>query len=195
MPKRNRVSALGSIHAVPQRGSWMGNRGQLHRPDGTLKTFSQGKRWIICELEFRGIRREVMSPGKYTELFFLDEATAFAAGHRPCNECRRESAQSFLKLSGFKNLSGLDEQLHSERMQHEEMIEDFRTLPNGACVLDNNVEIRVVWKGELWKWSFDGYSDPISEHPEPVRLQTPSTTVEVLRSGYPVQVHPSLHRS
>src|SRR5579872_7606058 len=86
MPKRNRVTPFGEIIATPERGLFMGNRGMLHDDEGRIKRPWLLKRWIVCELEFRGRKREVMSPGRYTELFFLDEATAFAAGHRPCAE-------------------------------------------------------------------------------------------------------------
>jgi len=88
MPLPNRVDPFGAIFADPARGLWMGNRGRLHDGGRTILRAWQVRRWIICRLEFRGRRRDVMSPRTWTELFFLDEATAFAAGHRPCGECR-----------------------------------------------------------------------------------------------------------
>src|ERR1700693_4875242 len=97
MPKRNRVTPFGEIIATPERGTFMGNRGVLHDDKGRLQRGWQVKRWIVCVLEFRDRRRTVMTPGRYTELFFLDEATALAAGHRPCAECRHERFIAFCK--------------------------------------------------------------------------------------------------
>ena len=88
MPRQNRVTPFGDIIATPERGTFLGNRGILHDAEGRIKRAWQGKRWIVCVLEFRGRKRTVMTPNSYTELFFLDEATALAAGHRPCAECR-----------------------------------------------------------------------------------------------------------
>src|SRR5271154_6206734 len=88
MPRQNRVNPLGEIIATSERGTFMGNRGVLHDDEGRIRRKWQGKRWLVCVLEFRGRKLKVMTPGRYTELFFLDEATALAAGHRPCAECR-----------------------------------------------------------------------------------------------------------
>jgi hypothetical protein len=88
VPRQNRVTPFGEVVAVPERGSFMGERGVLHDDEGRIRRAWQLKRWIVCVLEFRGRKRRVMTPGRYTELFFLDEATALAAGHRPCAECR-----------------------------------------------------------------------------------------------------------
>src|SRR3979409_2037123 len=95
MPLRNRVTPFGEILALPGRGSLMGNRGILHDPNRRIVRDSQVRRWIACRLEFRGRQRDVMPAGSYTELFFLDEATALAAGHRPCAECRHADFQQF----------------------------------------------------------------------------------------------------
>lgn len=94
MPRQNRVNPFGEIIATPERGTFMGNRGVLHDEEGRVRRKWKVKRWIVCVLEFRGRKRKVMTPRRYTELFFLDEATALAAGHRPCAECRREGATS-----------------------------------------------------------------------------------------------------
>ena len=88
MPRQNRVTPFGEIIATPERGTFMGNRGILHDPDGRVRRKWVLKNWLVCVLEFRGRKRTVMTPNRYTELFFLDEATALAAGHRPCAECR-----------------------------------------------------------------------------------------------------------
>lgn len=101
MPKRNRVTPAGEIVAVAERGTLMGNRGVLHAAAGDIRRTWQLKRWIACVLTFKGRRRSVMAPGRYTELFFLDEATALAAGHRPCAECRRDRfARRWLEEAG-----------------------------------------------------------------------------------------------
>ncbi len=88
MPRQNRVTPFGEIIATSERGTFMGNRGILHDPDGRVRRKWVLKNWLVCVLEFRGRKRTVMTPNRYTELFFLDEATALAAGHRPCAECR-----------------------------------------------------------------------------------------------------------
>ena len=95
MPLRNRVTPFGELVAIPERGTMLGNRGILHDERREIVRTSHVRRWICCVLEFKGIRRTVMKPRSYTELFFLDEATALAAGHRPCFECRRRAALDF----------------------------------------------------------------------------------------------------
>ena len=95
MSRQNRVTPFGEIVAVPEKGTFMGNRGVLHDAGGYIKRAWQVKRWLVCVLEFRGRKRQVMTPGRYTELFFLDEATALAAGHRPCSECRHARFVAF----------------------------------------------------------------------------------------------------
>lgn len=95
MPRQNRVTPSGEVVATPERGTFLGNRGVLHDAEGRIKRAWQVKRWIVCVLEFRGRRRAVMTPGSYTELFFLDEATALAARHRPCAECRHARFLAF----------------------------------------------------------------------------------------------------
>src|SRR6202161_2154067 len=98
MPRQNRVTPFGEIITTPERGTFMGNRGVLHDTEGSLERAWQAKRWLVCVLEFRGRKRQVMTPKRYTELFFLDEATALAAGHRPCRECRYADYQRFRSL-------------------------------------------------------------------------------------------------
>src|SRR5579884_3965447 len=95
MPRQNRVTPFGEIITTSERGTFMGNRGVLHDAEGRIGRAWQVKRWLVCVLEFRGRHRMVMTPGRYTELFFLDEATALAAGHRPCFECRRQRFLDF----------------------------------------------------------------------------------------------------
>src|SRR6185503_4182043 len=97
MPRQNRVTPFGHIIATPERGTYLGNRGVLHDSEGRIRRTWQLRRWIVCVLALKGRKRQVMTPGHYTELFFLDEATALAAGHRPCAECRRERFNAFRK--------------------------------------------------------------------------------------------------
>src|SRR3982074_3333592 len=123
MPLRNRVTPFGEIVALPGRGTLMGNRGVLHDAQRTIVRDSQVRRWIACRLEFRGRHRAVMSPGSWTELFFLDEAAAFAAGHRPCAECRHADFRNFQAAwravyPGPQPMAdAMDAQLHAERRQ------------------------------------------------------------------------------
>jgi hypothetical protein len=104
MPLQNRVTPLGELIADPARGLVYGNRGCLHDDRGRIRRRYNGKRWIACRLQFRGWHRHpLVQPGRFTELFFLDEATAFAAGHRPCALCRREDYKRFIGLlSGWR---------------------------------------------------------------------------------------------
>src|SRR4051794_2977074 len=121
-PLQNRVTPLGELVAVPERGLLYGNRGVLHDADGRIRRRYQGRRWIACRLEFRGRRRHpLLQPGRYTELFFLDEATALAAGHRPCAECRRADYDRFVALwralhPGEERADAIDARLHAERL-------------------------------------------------------------------------------
>src|SRR6266516_5495890 len=115
MPLRNRVTPLGELIETPERGLVFGNRGRLHDESRRVRRNYDARRWIACRLEFRGRRREPMPPGRYTGLFFLDDATALSAGHRPCAECRRDDYRSFLGLTGAAGADELDRRLHAER--------------------------------------------------------------------------------
>ncbi len=146
MPRQNRVTPFGDIIATPERGTFMGNRGVLHDEGGHVKRAWQVKRWLVCVLAFRGRKRQVMAPGHYTELFFLDEATALAAGHRPCAECRRERFNAFRQAwrsarpaAAGKPLPTADEmdtRLHAERVGPGRSKRLYQAsldeLPNGA---------------------------------------------------------------
>src|SRR3712207_2524981 len=107
MPLRNRVTPFGEIVAAPELGAWMGNRGCMHDGQGRLGRPWRSKAWIICVLQWKGRRRPLMTPGRYTGLFFLDEPPALAAGHRPCFECRREAAGRFVAAAGAARASEL----------------------------------------------------------------------------------------
>jgi hypothetical protein len=184
MPFQNRVTPLGELVATPERGLVYGNRGRLHDAHGVIRRQWQVKRWISCRLEFRGRRRPggPMAPNRYTGLFFLDDATALAAGHRPCAECRNADYRSFLALTGAAGADELDERLHGERLQRlrTARLED---LPDGAFVLADD-EPFLVLGGELLRWTPGGYRE---RRPRPrgnATLVTPPTSVRVLASGW-----------
>lgn len=179
----------------------MGNRGLLHNREGEVRRLWNGVRWIVCEREFKGRRRTVMSPGLYTELFFLDEATAFAAGHRPCAECRRGRFNAFRRgwQSAFGHLptaAEIDEQLHADRVGPGREQWRFRAeladLPDGVFVRHPDGGDYLLWNNELLLWTFGGYTQRRSRPArETVEVLTPESTVGVIRAGYIPDVHPS----
>jgi hypothetical protein len=183
MPFQNRVTPLGELIATPERGLVYGNRGRLHDERGVIRRRWQVKRWISCRLEFRGRHRAggPMAPNRYTGLFFLDEATALAAGHRPCAECRNVDYRSFLALTGATCADELDDQLHSERGGvHAWELSD---LPDGAFVLLDG-EPWLVLGSELLRWTPGGYSERRPRFSGHVDGVTPPTSVRVLASGW-----------
>ncbi len=203
MPKQNRVTPFGEIIATPERGMCMGNRGVLHDAEGQIKREWALKRWIVCELEFRGRKRKVMSPGRYTELFFLDEATAFASGHRPCAECRRAAFNAYcfyysvVKGSRhFPYAEFLDEKLHRERLTRDGRKRTFPAtldeLPDSVFVTvpDWGEQAYLVWGKHLLAWSPGGYRERLRRPKNlNVRVLTPRTTVKVIQAGYNPAVH------
>ena len=122
MPRQNRVTPHGELIAVADRGMFWGNRGGLHDPAGRLVRYSRGRAWAICVLEFKGRRRQQWAPNRLTELFFLDEATGLAAGHRPCGECRYRDYQAFKRAwaaahgGGVPGVAEIDARLHADRL-------------------------------------------------------------------------------
>lgn len=197
MPLQNRVTPLGELVADPARGLVYGNRGCLHDASGAIRRRWQVKRWIACRLEFKGRTRALLQPGRYTELFFLDEATAFAAGHRPCAECRREDYDRFVELVGMR-ADAIDARLHGERLDtsgerrlHRARL---RELPDGAFVLDRD-EPWLVLGDELLRWTPSGYAERrLRPGAADVALITPPTLVGVLGSAWRGAV-PLLHDS
>ena len=204
MPLQNRVTPLGELIADAGRGLVYGNRGCLHDASGRIRRRYNGKRWIACRLEFRGWQRSpLLQPGRFTELFFLDEATAFAAGHRPCALCRREDYLRFGELwrelhPSQVGADAIDEQLHAERVAHEMREQRHHRapldeLPDGAFIMEDAPWI--VVGTELRRWTPAGYSERKSR---PVRaeatLVTPPSLVGVLRAGWQPLV-PLLHPS
>jgi hypothetical protein len=205
MPLRNRVTPLGELVAEPGRGLVYGNRGCLHDEHGRIRRRFNGRRWISCRLRFRGWHRgQLMQPRRFTELFFLDEATAFAAGHRPCALCRREDYVRFGEIwrelhPGEVGADAIDAQLHAERIEprtrgHRLHETDLADLPDGAFVLHAGVPSLVLGP-ELLRWSTAGYVER-SARPDrsAITLITPPSLVEVLRAGWNPVVplfHPS----
>jgi hypothetical protein len=193
MPFQNRVTPLGEIVATPERGLVYGNRGRLHDPEGRLRRPWQVKRWISCRLEFRGRERPggPMAPNRYTGLFFLDDATAFAAGHRPCAECRREDYVRFMELVGEKRAGDIDGRLHAERLaaKPERAVAE---LPDGAFVLLDG-EPWLVLDSELLRWTPGGYAERRRATGK-APLVTPPSVLPVLASGWNGVV-PFLHPS
>jgi hypothetical protein len=197
VPRQNRVTPLGELIAHPARGLVYGNRGCLHDEQGRIRRRWATKRWISCRLEFRGWHREpLMQPGKFTELFFLDEATAFAAGHRPCALCRREDYRRFVELwaelhPGQVGADAIDAQLHEERLAGP-WEATSNELADGSFVLEGG-EPWLVRGGALRRWTPAGYTD---RRPLPARTRaiTPPSLVQVLRRSWDGAVplfHPS----
>jgi hypothetical protein len=196
MTLQNRVSPFGVLEADPARGTMMGNRGCLVSAKGDLVRRWQVERWITCVLEFKGRRRHpLMQPGLYTELFFLDEATACAAGHRPCNECRHDVAVEFLAAwralhPGDRRFVEVDARLHRERTRGAHRRSACAELPDGAMVsLDGRAW--VVVDGGLRAWTHAGYADHQPWPREPVAVLTPPATLAAMRAGWRPGLHPS----
>ena len=197
MPLCNRVTPLGELIAVPARGLVYGNRGCLHDDRGEIRRRFATRRWIACRLEFKGWHRKaMMQPGKFTELFFLDEATAFAAGHRPCALCRREDYNRFLDLVAARGADEIDERLHRERLAGDgrRLRRAARDeLPDGAFVLRAG-EPWLVLGGQLLRWTPSGYTACVTGSDREVETITPASLLAVLRAGWEPVV-PLLHPS
>ncbi len=207
MTRMNRATPLGGLVCDPGRGLIYANRGCLHDADGRIRRRYNGRRWITCRLRFRDRRRSaLMMPGRYTELFFLDEATAMAAGHRPCAECRRADYDRLTGLwralhPGQIGADAIDAQLHRERIapdgrsqrRHRAPVAE---LPDGAYVLGDDGEPCLVLGDGLLAWSPAGYRE---RRPRPragtVVVLTPPSLVAVLAAGWDgglvALVHPS----
>ncbi|GLH77901.1 hypothetical protein SSBR45G_28090 [Bradyrhizobium sp. SSBR45G] len=195
MPLQNRVTPTGDIVATPQRGLFTGNRGIIHDP--ATKTLHRKRwsspAWLVCLCDFRGRRRQVMATRSWTELFFLDEATAFAAGHRPCFYCRRDDANRFRSAWAMGNGLGgiraadIDRVLHRERLDHghkrlHPLPSPLRELPDGTMVQAGN-ESFLILQGRALPWSFAGYG-AARDDVGAAQLLTPPSTVRALRAGY-----------
>lgn len=199
---QNRVDPQGNIIKTSARGAWLGNRGQLHGDTKTILRPFKLKAWLICVLEFKDRHRKVMAPNLYTELFFFDEATAFAAGHRPCFECRRDDANRFkaawLKGNpeyGFDHkvlIGKIDEIIHQERIDKNNSKVMFETtvndLPDGVFVQIDG-EPYLVANQMIWRWTPFGYEQgvPLLVSAK-LTVLTPRSVVNAFRSGYRPQM-------
>ena len=205
MPLQNRVTPTGDIVAIPERGLFVGNRGIIHDP--ATKTLTKKRwsspAWLTCVLEFRGRRRKVMERRSWTELFFLDEATAFAAGHRPCFYCRRDDANRFRAAweegNGKSELLApdIDAVLHHERLDGRRkrlhpLPMPFEKLPDGAMV-QAGPDSFLIAQGRPLRWSARGYSEIAGALHEPMLL-TPPSSLSAFMAGYRPVLHSSAGR-
>jgi hypothetical protein len=203
MPLQNRVTPFGDIVAIPQRGMFTGNRGIIHDPATRtlLKRRWATKAWLTCLCEFRGRRRAVMTGRSWTELFFLDEAVALAAGHRPCFLCRREAANAFRNAWALGRAAKvpaameMDAVLHGERLDHgrkrlHALPDPADELPDGSLIASAG-DAYILARGRAFRWTADGYEGP-AEIPRAVALLTPPSTLGALRAGYRPVLHPSI---
>lgn len=202
MPHQNRVTPFSTLIATPERGTLNGNRGCLHDEQGQIRRQFRGKRWIICLLEFKGRRHPIMMPGRYTDLFFLDESTALAAGHRPCAECQRDRFNLFREhwakanpeiTSEFRpRATVIDEILQEERIGIRKSCTSLVGLPDGTMLTDDGLAAYLVLKGKLLRWAPSGYEQvKIPNINFPATILTSASVVRALKAGYPVDIHPS----
>jgi hypothetical protein len=203
MPARNRVTPMGDIEAFALRGAWTGNRGILHRGHEIVRSHASDL-WITCALEFRGREGEQWQPGHYTYLFFHDEALSFAAGHRPCAECRRDSYDAY--RAAWADGLGVDvpsakqmnRRLHGERLvrgTRRRRVHDlpWAELPDGAFVLLDESPALVAGD-HLAEWTREGYRDRRARPAQgTATVLTPPSTIAALRAGYPVQIDAGAH--
>lgn len=206
MPLQNRVLPSGELVAASARGTLMGNRGLLHNDHKEVVRPFRLKAWITCALEFKGRTRQLMSPSLYTELFFLDEVTAFAAGHRPCAECRRsrfnEFKQAWLvahpELTPTKlKVADIDALLHQQRIgkDHRKVLwmACLGDLPVGAMI-EHEGHYYAIHSSGLREWSIEGYGSVVSLPAlTSVSVLTPQATVAVFAAGYEPIFHPSVN--
>ena len=206
MPHQNRVTPTGDIVATAARGTLTGNRGVIHDPGNPtlLKRLWQGQDWVCCVLKFPGKPRTLKRPRAYTKLFFLDEATALAAGHRPCRTCRREAYDAFkgawltgnpVGHDGSVPIAFIDKQMHRDRVGSPRRQERFdaplETLCSGVMILIDS-RPHLVWADRLLPWSEQGYGAPLARCSGTVTVLTPRSTVATIRAGYRPAVHDSV---
>lgn len=208
MPHRNRVDPRGRLIETAARGAWFGNRGCLHDRNGRITDRRPPTdAWIICKLEFKGRKRRLLQPGRYTELFFLDEATALAAGHRPCGECRHADLRRFGAAwrgrgrRGYALAREIDEVLKRERAAPANEVRvrwiDPRRPPAAGLMFirtdDDPGTPLLSARGALWRWTPSGYEGPLPwRRCERVSLLTPPSTAAAIANGYAVQIHHSV---
>ena len=204
MPLKNRVNPFGQFLAVDSRGDWLGNRGILHNyPNKEIVSKWKHKPWVTCNLQFNGWKREVFGQNTYSELFFLDEATALSAGHRPCATCRRQRYNEFKSVWCKANVTSpseselpikqIDDQLHTERAIRGggkvTFQMKFKDVPDGTFIGEDENSY-LFWNSKLHLWSPDGYKEH-SELPEGeniVTVLTPTSIVKMYTLGFKPQV-------
>lgn len=197
MALQNRVTPTGDIISTTARGAWLGNRGVIHNAEKRIVRPFKVKAWIICMLEFRGRHREVMTPDRWTELFFLDEATAFSAGHRPCFQCRYADHQRF-KTAWLKgnpeycfdekiSVIEIDKVLQNERIDNGQKVtykEDIYSLPDGVFI-ESAGEPWLVYQNKIHHWTPAGYDDSKAiDTLGEVTVLTPKSIVKAFSAGY-----------
>jgi hypothetical protein len=202
VPLQNRVTPTGAIVADPARGLMMGNRGCLHGTGRTLGVSRwRSKLWICCVLDWKGVRRDPMPPGRWTALFFTDEATALSAGHRPCAYCRRSDFLDFAEawraakgLAERPRAAEMDSILHAERVDRRRR-QLTHAMPVGAAPEGTMVRVDgvvgLLLGGRMRPWSFQGYGPPVPMPSAVVEVLTPPSIVAAISAGYRPLVHPT----
>jgi hypothetical protein len=203
MPLQNRVDPFGDIIDLPMRGLFIGNRGIIHDPETRTLTTKRwtSKAWLVCRCEYKNTRRDVMATRSWTELFFFDEATALAAGHRPCFQCRRQDADLFraawAKGNGkpLPSAGDIDAVLHRERLQSRRkrvnmLLSPLDELPDGAMITAGG-NAYLTMNGQPYRWRAQGY-EHATTLPFVDGLLTPPSTLRALKAGYRPLLHPSV---
>ncbi|WEK02265.1 MAG: hypothetical protein P0Y59_11465 [Candidatus Sphingomonas phytovorans] len=203
MALQNRVTPFGEIVAIPQRGLFTGNRGIIHDPltRVLLRRRWASRSWLICTCDYQGRRREVMATRSWTELFFLDEAVALAAGHRPCFLCRRADAERFRNAwsmaAGSEHASAphIDTTLHHERVEHgQKRLHPIpmaqSDLPDGTMIAANSAAF-AIYKGNAYRWTSEGYAAR-EDIAQAAGMLTPPSTYRAFAAGYRPVLHPSI---
>ncbi|HEY0603927.1 MAG TPA: hypothetical protein VGD58_13495 [Herpetosiphonaceae bacterium] len=207
MPYQNRVTPQGTLIAADARGMYTGNRGRLHAADGQITRQYEVRRWIMCRLDYPRPTHTVMAPQHYTHLFFLDEATALAAGHRPCSMCLHSRFKEFAAYwqtlhpeadgSAKPNVDTIDRRLHEERLTDARHKRTYAAsldeLPDGAFILlEPQDQPLLVLGQQLLAWTPQGYTAAIARPSDrPVAVLTPPSIVAILAAGYRPALHPS----
>tara|TARA_R110002126_G_scaffold161549_12_gene309407 strand:+ start:2434 stop:3063 length:630 start_codon:yes stop_codon:yes gene_type:complete len=206
MPLQNRVDPYGRLIAAKAKGNFLGNRGILHNENKEIVSQYKHKAWVTCALSFKGIKREIFGPNRYSELFFLDEATAFSAGHRPCAHCRKARYNEFKAAWIFANVEApdiklsvqqIDDVLHKERVtkgaQKVIYTAQLSDLPSGTFV-EFDDKPNLLWHKVLYLWSPEGYkkSDITVPAIDDVKVLTPASIVNIYSNGFAPEVHHSI---
>ena len=205
--RRNRVDPWGALHAVPPRGLFTGNRGCLVDDAGNVVRHHRGDLWISCVTEFRGWRHPLAAPRVWTPVFFLDDAVALAAGHRPCGLCRRDAHVAYRDaVGGAATATDLNRRLAAERLRRGRGVDRagdrrlwtaaIEALPDGTVIVDDDRMPRLVLGDRLLRFTFDGWTAPVARPSRgEVQVLTPPTSVAALTNGFTPVLHPSATRT